>query len=152
MRRAAAIVALAVAAPIACDSGSDDKRRDSGQRARQRAASHERAVRDWSRALNAEMYERAADFFILGVIVDQGRAIQLITRAQILDFNQGLPCKADVTRVVEEKRDTLASFRLKRGPGGRCHGTVRVRFTFYGGKFSQWRQLPEQPAPSGNPA
>jgi hypothetical protein len=152
MRRAAAIAALAVAAPIGCDSGSDGERKDPGHRARERAASHERAVRDWSRALNAEMYGRAAGFFIRGVIIDQGREIQLITRAQILDFNQGLPCKADVTRVVEEKRDTLAYFRLKRGPGGPCHGRARVRFTFYGGKFSQWRQLPEQPAPPGNPA
>jgi hypothetical protein len=152
MRRVAAILALAVAAPIGCDSGSDDKRRDAEKRARERAAAHERAVRSWSRALNAERYERAADFFLRGVIIDQGRAIQLITRAQILDFNQGLPCKADVTRVVEEKRDTLAYFRLKRGPGGPCHGRARVRFTFYGGKFSQWRQLPEPAAPSGNPA
>jgi hypothetical protein len=152
MRRAAAIVALAVAAPTGCDSRSDGAHKDPAHRAHERAASHERAVRDWSRALNAEMYEQAADFFIRGVIIDQGQEIQLITRAQILDFNQGLPCKADVTRVVEEKRDTLAYFRLKRGPGGPCHGVVRVRFTIHGGKFSQFRQLPGQSEPPGNPA
>ena len=152
MRGAASIgCAAAVAALGACDSSSDE-RRSPGPKKADVAASHERIVRGWSRALNAEQYERAAGFFIRGVIIDQGLEIQLITHAQILDFNQGLPCKADVTRVVEEKRDTLAYFRLKKGPGGPCHGTVRVRFTIHGGKFSQFRQLPGQAEPPGNPA
>jgi hypothetical protein len=151
--RAAAALALLIAAGAlgACDSG-DDKRAAPRPDPKETAASHERAIRGWSRALNAERYRDAAAFFIRGVIVDQGQEIQLITPAQILDFNQGLPCKADVTRVVEEKDDTLAYFRLKRGPGGACHGTVRVRFTIHEGKFSQFRQLPGQAEPPGNPA
>jgi hypothetical protein len=149
MRAAAAVACLAAAALGAC-SPSDDKRKGPSPEAT--AKSHERTVRGWSHALNAERYEVAADFFIRGVIIDQGQEIQLITRAQILDFNQGLPCKADVTRVVEEKDDTLAYFKLKRGPGGNCHGTVRVRFTIHGGRFSQFRQLPGQAEPPGNPA
>jgi hypothetical protein len=149
MRAAVAIVCLA-ATLAACDSGSHDKR--SAPSPKVTAASHERTVRGWSHALNAERYKKAASFFIIGVIIDQGQEIQLITRGQILDFNQGLPCKADVTRVVEEKDDTLAYFRLKRGPGGPCHGVVRVRFTIHGGKFSQFRQLPGQSEPPGNPA
>jgi hypothetical protein len=147
----AAIVCLAVVALAACDTGGDE-RHSPGPSKRDRAASHERAVRAWSRALNAGRYERAASFFILGVIVDQGQEMQLITRAQILDFNRGLPCRADVTSVVEERQATLATFRLKRGPGGPCHGTVRVRFFIHGGKFSQFRQLPGQSAPPGDPA
>jgi hypothetical protein len=149
MRAAVAIVCLA-ATLGACDSGSDDKRSAPDPKAT--AASHERTIRGWSRALNGERYKQAASFFIIGVIVDQGNEIQLITHRQILDFNQSLPCKADVTRLVEEKDDTLAYFRLKRGPGGPCHGTVRVRFTIHGGKFSQFRQLPGQSEPPGNPA
>jgi hypothetical protein len=152
MRRAAAIASLVAAAVAGCDSGADDERRKPGPGPRERAASHERSVRGWSRALNAEQYERAADYFLRGVIIDQGREIQLITRAQLLHFNRSLPCKADVTRVVEERRATLAYFRLKRGPGGPCHGRVRVRFTIHGGKFSQFRQLPEPPPPPGDPA
>jgi hypothetical protein len=152
MRATAAIASLAAVAVLgACDSGGDE-RRSPGPRKADAAESHERTVRGWSRALNAEKYERAADFFIRGVIVDQGQEIQLITHAQILDFNQGLPCKADVTRVVEERQYTLAYFKLKRGPGGPCHGTVRVRFAIHGGKFSQFRQLPGQAEPPGNPA
>jgi hypothetical protein len=139
MRRAAAL-ALAVMLG-AC--GSDDE---------DRAESNERTIRAWSRELNAGHYERAADFFIRGVIIDQGVERQLVTRAQILEFNRSLPCRADVTRVVEERLYTLASFRLKRGPGGPCHGTVRVRFSIHGGKFSQFLQLPGQSAPPGDPA
>jgi hypothetical protein len=151
MRATAAIAILAVGVAGGCDSGGE-KRRAPGPHKADAAASHERTVRGWSRALNAEQYERAAGYFIRGVIVDQGQEIQLITHKQILDFNQGLPCKADVTRVVEERLYTLAYFKLKRGPGGPCHGTVRVRFAIHGGKFSQFRQLPGQAEPPGDPA
>jgi hypothetical protein len=151
MRATAAIAILAAGVAGGCDSGGEE-RRAPGPRKADAAASHERTVRGWSRALNAEQYERAAGYFIRGVIVDQGQEIQLITHKQILDFNQGLPCKADVTRVVEERLYTLAYFKLKRGPGGPCHGTVRVRFAIHGGKFSQFRQLPGQAEPPGDPA
>ena len=141
MRPVAAIACAAALTLAACDSDEEDI-----------AASHERTIRAWSRELNAGHYQRAADFFIRGVIIDQGVERQLITRAQIVDFNRGLPCRADVTRVVEERLYTLASFRLKRGPGGPCSGTVRVRFAIHDGKFSQFRQLPGQAAPPGDPA
>jgi len=154
MKGAVAIACAAAMALAACDSGDEDdgKRASPAPKREDTAASHERTVRAWSRALNAGEYERAAMFFIRGAIIDQGTEIQLITPAQILDFNRGLPCRADVTRVVEEKRATLAFFRLKRGPGGPCRGIVRVRFTIHGGKFSQFRQLPGQAAPPGDPA
>ena len=152
MRATAAIASLAAVGVLgACDSGSDQPPSPGPPKA-DPAASHERTVRGWSRALNAEQYERAARFFIRGVVIDQGQEIQLLTRSQILDFNQGLPCKADVTRVVEEKEYTLAYFKLKKGPGGPCHGTVRVRFAIHEGKFSQFLQLPGQAEPPGNPA
>jgi hypothetical protein len=146
--RSAAAIALATVTLCACDSSGEDPRPQRPDR----AAAHERAVRGWSRELNAGRYQRAADFFIRGVIVDQGVSRQLITRAQIVECNRSLPCRADVTRVVEERLYTLASFRLKRGPGGPCHGTVRVRFAIRGGKFSQFLQLPGQTAPPGDPA
>ena len=146
MRCAAAIACAAALILPACDSEDPAPERED------RAVSHERTVRAWSRELNAGHYDEAARFFIRGVIVDQGVEKQLITRAQIVEFNRSLPCRADVTRVVEERLYTLVSFRLKRGPGGPCHGTVRVRFAIHGGKFSQFRQLPGQLAPPGNPA
>jgi hypothetical protein len=41
----------------------------------------------------------------------------------------------------------LATFRLRRGPGGRCRGLTRVRYTIRNGKFTEWRQLPEPEGP-----
>jgi hypothetical protein len=40
---------------------------------------------------------------------------------------------------------TLASFRLREGPGGPCSGIVKVRYTIRRGKFTEWHQLPEEP-------
>jgi hypothetical protein len=41
----------------------------------------------------------------------------------------------------------LASFRLRRGPGGECSGVVKVRYAIRKGKFTEWRQLPSEEAP-----
>ena len=43
----------------------------------------------------------------------------------------------------------LATFPLRKGPGGGCSGHVRVRYTIRKGKFTEWRQLEE---PEGAPA
>ena len=61
-----------------------------------------RPIRDWSKAVNAERYERAASFFAPGAIVDQGREFRLENRAGAVAFNRSLPCKADVTDVDGE--------------------------------------------------
>jgi hypothetical protein len=39
----------------------------------------------------------------------------------------------------------LATFKLRKGPGGPCSGLVKVRYTIEKGKFTEWRQLPESP-------
>ena len=54
-----------------------------------------------------------------------------------------------MTDVEDEGGTVLAAFRLRDGPGGPCEGSARVRFTFRGDKFSEWRQLVEQPQPQG---
>ena len=136
MRRLAILAALAM---TGCGSGSDDD-----------GAGEERAIREWSRALNAERYARAASFFADGAIVEQGREILLEDRSDAIAFNRSLPCKATVTDVDDEGDTLLAAFRLRGSPIGGCDGgTARVRFRFRDGKFSEWRQLPEPEAPPG---
>ena len=113
-----------------------------------RAAS--RVVGDWVRALNDGDYERAAGFFARGAIVDQGRPIRLRNRAAARIFNATLPCRADLVDVEDEPGPrALASFRLRAGPGGPCEGSARVRVTIENGRFTEWRQLPQAPEPSG---
>ena len=110
----------------------------------------EKAIRAWSKAVNAEHYREAASFFTEGAIVEQGREFRLRDRRAAIFFNSSLPCKADVTDVDDEGDTVLAAFRLRRGPGGGCSGSARVRFCFKRGKFSEWRQLPEREAAPGD--
>ena len=82
---------------------------------------------------------------------------RLRTHADAVDFNSGLPCRADVTDVREEADgSTIAAFALREGPTGECRegGSARVRFVIRDGQIEEWRQLPTPApqAPQGDPA
>jgi hypothetical protein len=112
----------------------------------------ESVVRGWTEALYNGQYERAANYFARGAIVQQSQTIVLTTHIKALAFNLSLPCRAKVTGVRQEPRGVLlASFKLFPGRGGLCAkgGTARVRFFIRHGKIESWRQLPEAPAPPG---
>ncbi len=117
----------------------------------QRGAEYEqRVIRGWLLALNRDDYDGAADYFAVGAIIDQGDPFRLPSRAAARIFNAGLPCRADLAGVDDEPGPkSLASFRLRRGPGGPCSGIVKVRFTIKEGRFTEWRQLPEEPEAPG---
>jgi hypothetical protein len=112
------------------------------------------AIQDWIRSMNAGEYERAANWFAKNAIVEQVRETRMRTHQDVVNFLRGLPCRADVTRIVDEGATDLASFRLRAGPGGPCKGRARVRFTIAHGKFTEWRQLlePAVPRPPGDTA
>lgn len=118
------------------------------------ASADERVIRGWIDALNAGDFDRAADYFAAGAVVEQFAPLRLRSRADVLQFNRGLPCRAEVTDVEEEGRTTLAAFRLREGRLGRCSegGEARVRFLIEKGKIREWRQLPEPPVPEGQAA
>jgi hypothetical protein len=112
-------------------------------------------IRSWSRALNQGDYDRAASYFAPGAIVEQDQAFRLPGRRAAIVFNRSLPCRADITDIRDEGSTTLASFRLREGPGGpraSCDGSARVRFRVREGRFREWRQLPEAPPPRGQTA
>jgi hypothetical protein len=139
----------ALAALAGCDS--DPPRAEQAQ-ARQRFSYEERVIRGWLLALERMDYDGAAYYFAPGALIDQGEPYRLRNQSAARAFNAGLPCRADLTGARDEGPTVLASFRLRRGPGGACSGTVRVRFTIREGKFREWRQLPEEPPPAGEPA
>jgi hypothetical protein len=113
-------------------------------------ATEQRVVREWITALNRGDYAGAARYFAKGAIVDQGRPIKLPDAAAARIFNASLPCRAELVEVEDEPGPkALASFRLSAGPGGPCEGTARVRVTVRDGRFTEWRQLPQPPEPSG---
>ena len=117
----------------------------------QRGAEYEqRVIRGWLLALQRDDYAGAADFFADGALIDQGEPYRLRGPAAARIFNASLPCRADLAEVEDEPGPrSLASFRLREGPGGPCSGIVKVRFTIKEGKFTEWRQLPEEPEPPG---
>ena len=156
--RGAVVVALAALAVAGC-GGGDKAPRDTRAPAPQSASpgktpSDAAAIRDWIRSMNAGEYDRAASWFAKNAIVEQVTEMRMRTHEDAETFLRGLPCHADVTKIVDEGRTDLASFRLRRGPGGPCKGRARVRFTIKHGKFTEWRQLlePATPTPPGDAA
>ncbi|MGH2714640.1 MAG: hypothetical protein ACRDM7_12290, partial [Thermoleophilaceae bacterium] len=113
----------------------------------QRGADYEkRVIRGWLLALQRDDYEGAAYYFAPHALIDQGDPYRLNGPSAARIFNASLPCRADLAGVEDEPGPrTLASFRLRAGPGGPCSGIVKVRFTIKKGKFTEWRQLPEEP-------
>ena len=139
-----AIVALLLLAPAGCEEESQP---DPLPPPEQRGAEYEkRVIRGWLLALGRDDYAGAADYFARGALIDQGEPYRLRGPSAARIFNASLPCRADLAGVEDEPGPrTLASFRLREGPGGPCSGIVKVRFTIRRGKFTEWRQLPEEP-------
>jgi hypothetical protein len=119
----------------------------------QRGAEYEaRVIRGWLLALQRDDYDGAADYFARGALIDQGEPYRLRGRSAARIFNASLPCRADLADVEDEPGPrSLASFRLRAGPGGPCSGIVKVRFTIRRGQFTEWRQLPEEPEAPESP-
>jgi hypothetical protein len=103
-----------------------------------------RVIRGWNRAENAGDYEHAARFFARGAIVIQSYTLQLVNHRFAVEWNSGLPCRADITFIQGERATTLAGFDLRQGPTGACKsgGSAQVRFTIRDGLIRQWQQLP----------
>lgn len=173
MRRAALALVLAVAVLAGCGGGGGgDKDKagggGSGSQGRSQApppppggakgqSAEERVVRGWIAALNQRDYDKAADYFARGAVVQQTDAVRLRTHAQAVVFNRSLPCRAQVSEVRDEGRTVLATFKLLDGPGGKCQpgnggvASARVRCRIRDGRFLEWRQLPpSSDAPKGD--
>jgi hypothetical protein len=110
-----------------------------------------RMIRDWLMAVARGDYGQAARFFAPGAIIDQGRPFRLPDAAAARIFNAGLPCSAELIELEDEGARVLATFRLAPGPGGPCRGLVQVRYTIKDGRFTEWRQLGNDPPPGSGP-
>jgi hypothetical protein len=151
MRRAA-LLGVAVLCLAGCGGGEpEDEGSAQGDAAR---SEDEEVIRGWSAAVNRGDYDRAADLFAEGAVVEQVTEIRLDTHAEAVAFNRGLPCRADVTDVDAEGNSALAAFDLREGRTGECTegGSARVRFVISDGQIEEWRQLPPQPVPEGDTA
>ena len=104
-----------------------------------------RVIRGWLLSLERQDYTQAAYYFAPNALIDQGHPYRLRTKSEALAFNASLPCRADLVKMKGggHAHHVLATFRLRKGPGGPCSGLVRVRYTIRKGKFTEWRQLEE---------
>jgi hypothetical protein len=110
-------------------------------------------VRAWADALRAGHVRKAATYFAIPAIAQNGGPELLLRdRAGVRAFNAGLPCGADVVRAVRVARYTIVTFvlteRRGRTPGcgdatGRLAATA---FAFRRGKISEWRRVTIPPS------
>jgi hypothetical protein len=100
-------------------------------------------IRGWNRAINGRDYETAASYFAQGAVVTQDYVLQLRSHKFAVEWNSGLPCRADITFIRAERVTSVAGFHLRKGPHGACKGggSARVRFTIRNGLIQRWQQL-----------
>jgi hypothetical protein len=137
------VVAVVLLALAGCNSSSDDP----PAKPDPLHTYNGRVIRGWLLSLERQDYEQAAYYFAPNALIDQGRPYRLKTKSDAFSFNAGLPCRADLIRMEGggHAHHVLATFKLRKGPGGRCSGLVKVRYTIEKGKFTEWRQLPDSP-------
>ncbi|HEY1595138.1 MAG TPA: hypothetical protein VGF74_07070 [Thermoleophilaceae bacterium] len=141
-RRWMAGLALPVLLAAGCGGGSHQT---STPRPTQAAArpGDEKVIRGWNRAINGRDYETAASYFAQGAVVTQDYVLQLRSHKFAVEWNSGLPCRADITFIRAERVTSVAGFHLRKGPHGACKGggSARVRFTIRNGLIQRWQQL-----------
>jgi hypothetical protein len=117
----------------------------------------EKVIRGWNKAVNSGNYEKAASYFAPKAVVTQDYVLQFPSHKIAVEWNSGLPCRADITFIRPEATTTLAGFHLREGPHGGCKGggSAQVRFTIRRGLIRRWQQIvnpPGQPQQSQVPA
>jgi hypothetical protein len=150
------LAALAIAFLTGC--GGED---DSDEPAVPGGADPEavRVIDDWSATLRDGDVEGAAKYFALPSVAQNGTPpIPLATREDAIQFNEALPCGAELIRAEEEGGFVVATFELTERPGpGECGAGVGVEaktaFVIEDGLIAEWRRVAGdevQPAPEGD--
>jgi hypothetical protein len=145
---------LAIPLIVAAGCGGSGHSPTQQQRAAQPASrpGDEKVIRGWNRAINSGHYERAASYFAQHAVVTQDYVLQFPNHKIAVEWNSGLPCRADITFIRAEHTTSLAGFRLREGPHGGCKGGghATVRFTIRNGLIQRWQQL-LSPPPKNQP-
>jgi hypothetical protein len=121
-----------------------------------------RVVRAWLRALTRGDVERAAAYFALPSLFQNGTSVLRIDSAgERLAVNLSLPCGGRLLDLRGARGFTIATIRLVRRPGADCGrgagGRARTAIRVAGGRIREWYRLPDRPggpqqappAPSG---
>ena len=104
-------------------------------------------IRGWVDALRGGDVEAAADFFAIPSRAENGPVrLELDSRADVVHFNESLPCGAQLVRAEDSGDFTTATFRLTERPGpGICGpGTgdlAETAFVIEDGKIVEWHRV-----------
>jgi hypothetical protein len=115
-------------------------------------------VRAWSAALDRNDNEQAARLFADGAQVVQNGEETLLTHADAVRWNAGLPCGGRISHLeLHGKTQVLAVFELSNRPRHRCDavgGQAAAIFQVEHGQIVLWHQtaVPERFAPGGQVA
>ena len=152
--------ALALIPAGACDGGdSDDDARKDETEAQADGASVPgggdpeavRVIDEWSDALRAGDVDKAASYFKLPSLAQNGTPpLELQTKKEVIAFNEALPCGAKLTRAEPQGKFVVATFELTERPGrGECGAgageTARTAFVIEDEKISQWIRAVDEP-------
>ncbi len=119
-RAITALAVLALTALPAC--GSSDKSPVPGGA----NADQVQVIKHWVDELRAGDVQAASDRFAIPAIVANGTPpLRLTDRQEIVQFNESLPCGAQLTRAEPQGRFVIATFVLTERPGpGTCGAGV----------------------------
>lgn len=120
-------------------------------------AGAERVIRDWTAAVRAADFEKAASYFAVPSRVQNGGPPRTLDNpALVIAWNATLPCGARLKRLTGAPGGfAIAEFVLTDRRGSSCgSGTgapaasaIRVR----DGRITDWYRLPDGPPPPGEP-
>jgi hypothetical protein len=154
MRRVVTTLVLAALAATALIIHLDNGDSGSSSNAQGGADAGDVAViKAWSDALRSGNVTRAASYFRLPSLVENGTPpIELRSRTDVLAFNRSLPCGARLVHASTRGQVTTATFVLTDRPGGGCGPgvgqTASTAFSIIGGKISVWKRVPDAGAPA----
>jgi hypothetical protein len=115
-------------------------------------------VRAWSAALDRNDNEHAALLFANGAQIVQNGEETLLTHADAVRWNAGLPCGGRISHLEQHgKTQVLAVFELGNRPQHRCDavgGQAAAIFQVEHGRIVLWHQtaVPERFVPGGQVA
>lgn len=112
------------------------------------SATNTGVIREWARALTAGDLDKAASYFAVPAIVENGTPpVRVTSRAQARAFNELLPCGARLLSTARHGAYIYAKFRLTNRVGASCAGgageLAATAFLIRDGKIAQWRRLPD---------
>jgi hypothetical protein len=101
-------------------------------------------IDDWATALREGDIDAAAELWSVPSVAQNGTPpLDLGSRGEVVEFNEALPCGAELVRAEEQDDFTVATFKLTERPGeGRCGpgtgGTARTAFVIEDGLITHW--------------